>query len=567
MSGKAKASARSTGAEAFIAPGPEAACGGAALVPATPPFRPRAAQLEFERGVDRHRVVGFVCRRQYGKTTQAGRLALKKMMRFPGHTVVFGSVKLDLGREIVRTESAALQKAIGHFTAMAERAGTLLKVVDSRRGHAPAALDADAFAELYEATRLEFRLYHDRTTYSRTKVVALTPEAVGETGDLILDEVGRVRHFRDVWEAVRPIIASNPAFRCVITTTPPPEDTHYSFELLAPPSGTEFRTNPAGNWYRSEPGVHVLRVDAWDAAADDVPLYDDDTGERISPEESRARDPDKDGWDRNYGVRFVPGGSAALGLLQLDAARRRGVGHCLCAVVQHEGEFAEALSFLAGHLGAGAVGVGVDLATTERESSNPTAVTVLERREHAMMAVLTVVWKTADPALARDRLRRVIEAVNARPAGGPVRRVCVDATNERYFAAGLQNDLGHLAPVELVVGSESAAPSGGEPVSMKALLGNRLVAAFDDGVIAVAPERYLHADMRLVRRDRGSFTAQVGPAGEHGDTFDSHKLALHALVSDGDSLTREQLAGIRTGANRWRPAGLHFHPSPAHSSL
>lgn len=559
MSGKSKASAGKRDAATALAPASSASGGRASGAPA--PFKPRTAQRELARGIGHHRVVGFVCRRQYGKTTQAGRLALKKMMRKPGHTVVFGSVKLDLGREIVRTESAALQKAIGHFAAHAERTGTLLKIIDSRGGKAADGLDADAFAELYEATRLEFRLYHDRTTFSRTKVVALTPEAVGETGDLILDEVGRVRNFRDVWEAVRPIIASNPAFRCLITTTPPPDDTHYSFELLAPPAGTEFRTNPAGNWYRSEPGVHVLRVDAWDAAADSVPLYDDDTGELITPEESRARDPDKDAWDRNYGVRFVPGGSAAVGLLQLDAARRRGIGRCLCAVVQHESEFAAALSFLAEHLGSGAVGVGVDLATTERESSNPTAVTVLERDGQGFAGVLTVVWKTNDPACARERLRRVIETVNSRPAGGRVRCVCVDATNERYFATGLQHDLAHLAPVELVIGSESAGHPDGEPISKKALLGNRLVAAFDDGTISVAPERYLHTDLRLVRRDRGSFTAAVGTAGEHGDTFDSHKLALHALLSDGDALTGEQLAGVRTAPLRWRPSYLHFAPS------
>jgi len=67
------------------------------------PRKPRAGQIEFERGVDLHRVTGLVARRQYGKTTIAARIALKKMMRIPGHTVVFGSVKLDLGREIVTT--------------------------------------------------------------------------------------------------------------------------------------------------------------------------------------------------------------------------------------------------------------------------------------------------------------------------------------------------------------------------------------------------------------------------------------------------------------------------------
>ena len=48
-----------------------------------PPFMARAGQREFMRGVDAHRICGFLCRRQYGKTTAAGILALKKMMRTP----------------------------------------------------------------------------------------------------------------------------------------------------------------------------------------------------------------------------------------------------------------------------------------------------------------------------------------------------------------------------------------------------------------------------------------------------------------------------------------------------
>ena len=153
----------------------------------------RAGQAEFERGVDRYRVCGFVARRQYGKTSLVGRIALKKMMRTPGHTVVFGSVKLDLGREIVRKESEAIHRAIQEYQRgeMAEA----LRVVDGHTGKTlPPGISDDDFDELYEATRLEFRFYHSRTVYSRTKVVALTTDAVGETGDLVLDEVIAAEH-------------------------------------------------------------------------------------------------------------------------------------------------------------------------------------------------------------------------------------------------------------------------------------------------------------------------------------------------------------------------------------
>ena len=516
-------------------------------------MKPRAGQVEFERGVDEHRICAFLTRRQYGKTSNAARIALKKMMRRAGHTVIFGSVKLDLGREIVRKESEVIHRAL---QSAAERdMDGAIRLVDARTGKAAPVRDDD-FADLYEAQRLEFRLYHSRSVYSRTKVVALTPDAVGETGDLILDEVGRVKNFRSVWEAVKPIISSQPQFRCLLTTTPPPDDSHYSFELLAPPIGVEFPVCPRGNWYRSELGVWVLRVTAWDAAADGVPLYDDDTGQPITPEESRAKDPDKDAWDRNYGVKFVFGGAAACGLLQLDAAQRRGVGRCTCVVVENDRDVDTALGWLRTHLGPGGpIGIGVDLATTESESSNPTAITVMERSGVEMIGILTLVWKTKDPALAKERFRKVIQAVCEYRPGNPPRRMAVDATNERYFATELQRELAALVPVELVVGSETVELPGSEPITKKALLGNRYVAELDDNHLILAPERYLRDDHRLVKRDRGSFDTDTGPGGEHGDTFDSHKLALHALTSTAGAI--DSMEGIHVPEPAFRaPAYL-----------
>jgi hypothetical protein len=508
-------------------------------------FKERAGQLEFGRGVERHRISGFLCRRQYGKTSKAARIALKKMMEQPGHSVVFGSVKLDLAREIIRKESGALQTAVRMLMQQAEGARLQLQAVDVSDGKSVVGLDADAFADIYEHSRLELRLYHDRATYSRTKVVALTPDAVGETGDLILDEVGRVKNFREVWEAVSPIIASNPEFRCILTTTPPPDDSHYSFELLAPPIGTELPVNPRGNWYRSDLGVWVLRVDAWDAYADGVPLYDDDTGAPISPDESRAAAADKDAWDRNYGVRFVLGGSAAVGLLQLDAAQRRGIGKCACILVDEDIDFDRALAHLRNQLGTGPVGIGVDVATTEKQASNPTSVTIMERRGAEFIAPLTVVWKTRDPALAKFRFRQLIETVNRRPEGGRARRLAIDASNEVYFATEVQQEFAGLVQVELVKNGTTIEQPGQEPITMKAELGNQLVAVFDDNQLTTAPERYLKNDMRLVKRDRGSFNAELGPNGEHGDTFDSHKLGLHALTSTAGGM--ESTAGIKLG--------------------
>lgn len=517
----------------------------------------RAGQREFERGIEEHRIAGFLTRRQYGKTTEAARIALKKMMRQPGHTIVFGSVKLDLGREIVRKEAEQIQRA---FLGRQKNKEDLLRVVDAGaagKTDKPLILKPDDFAELYEAQRLEFRLYHSRSVYSRTKVVALTPEAVGETGDLILDEVGRVRKFRDVWEAVKPIIASNPQFRCILTTTPPPDDTHYSFELLAPPIDWEPEINPAGNWYRSDLGVHVLRVTAWDAYADGIPLYDDDTGKAQSPGESREADHDKDAWDRNYGVKFVIGGTAACGLLLLDTAQRRGVGECIFARVEDDGNnFEDALGRLAKLLGTGRVGVGWDLATTTKTASNPSAVAVVEQGASGLVARGIFVWKTADPAVALERVRMILDAVKAREEGGRARRLGIDATNERYFAADARKEFQAEVPVELVVGSERVEKAGREPMSTKQFLGCLLVGELEDNHLTLPADRYVREDFRLVKRDRGTFVCEPDAQGRHGDTFDATKIAIHMISGTHGLETMDGVSIGHTQPNRaWVPRG------------
>jgi hypothetical protein len=501
-------------------------------------FKARAGQRAFMRDTDEHRICGFVTRRQYGKTTFAGDLSLRNMIRTPGHTVVFGSVKLDLGREIVRKEAASVQNSFAHIANVATDAKLKLELFDAEKAKRVPTLSADDFAELYEAQRLEFRLYHSASVYSRTKVVALTPEAVGETGDLILDEVGRVKQFRAVWEAVKPIIASNPQFRCVLTTTPPPDDSHYSFELLSPPVGAVFEPRPEGHLYRSDLGVWIRRVTAFDAHADGVNLYDDDTGAVISPEESRRREYDKEAWDRNYGCIFVIGGTSACGLLQLNTAQQRGIGQCQFFNVTDDLEFATALRWLTEHLGPGAVGIGADLATTTKATSNPSSVAIVERSGAEFIVRAVINWKTADPAVATERYRQIVGAVSNRAVGGPARRFCLDATSERFFAQALRRDLAALIPVELVIASETIErPGEPEPITMKQYLGGLLVGELDDNHLWLPPERFLREDWRLVKKEKGAFVCEPDVDGKHGDTFDATKLAIQALVQNFGGLT------------------------------
>jgi hypothetical protein len=514
-------------------------------------FRVRSGQREFERGVELHRVAGLLARRQFGKTTIAARIALKKMMKHAGHTVVFGSIKLDLGREIVRKEADSLQRAFGLMAQQAEDAKAKLDAVANDTGKIVSAVSADDWADLYEHSRLEMRLYHSRSVYSRTKVVALTPDAVGETGDLILDEVGRVPKFQDVLEAVMPIIASNPDFRCIYTTTPPPDDTHPSFDLLAPPIDAALPVNPRGNWYRSELGVWVLRITAEDAYADGVVLYDDDTGKPISPAESRARSHDKDAWDRNYACKFVVGGSSAIGLLELDNAQRRGIGHCQLFQISEDSDFDQALVWLAAHIGAGPVGVGVDWATSQKAGSNPTSATVTEGDGENELQRAVLLWKSNNPDVQCERLRRIVQVINTRARGGHVRRVGQDATGNQLFCKVVAKALAGLCPVENIVMSETVDLPGYEtPVSKKTYYGDLYVAKFNDNRVIAPPERYYREDHRLPKKINGLYVCEPQADGKHGDTFDSGKIASAMLKSTSGAISAESVKNIRVGGSR-----------------
>lgn len=528
----------------------------------------RAGQRNFFQGAKVKRVAAFKARRQYGKTTTFGKIAIYKMMKLRNHTVIFGSAKLSLATEIVRKQEQTfddfgsrrdLQREAALFQNLAEgskeeikQAGQLLTVADAASGSEPDQLTADDFAELFEAKRLEFRIYHDKTSYSRTKVIALNPSAVGETGDLMADEIARIKNWREVFEAVEPIISSDPSFRLLLSTTPAPDDTHLAFEMLMQPPGLDLPVRPEGNWFRSEYGIEVLRLTAYDAEADGVKLFDTNTGKPITTVEHRLQAKDVEAWDRNYGAIDVVGGTGAIGLVEMNAAQLRGEGKGLHVDVKSGDDLERAIAWLQAKLGIGPAGCGWDLATTTNETSNPSSFTVMERFGNAWIEVLVCTWKTDSDLVQEARARAIIETINGRPAGGRCRGLAIDATNERMFAKRMSRELGKLCTVRLVVGSESWPIEGPEgPLNYKTKLGGDYMQLFKDGQIDVPPSAYLKEDHRLVKREKGLFICNPAPDGKHGDTFDSGKLAYHTFDNSVGTVTEETITQIKLGA----PAG------------
>lgn len=288
------------------------------------PFRPYQERV-FRNALG---ILFWIWRRQCGKSYGLGLTGLDWMMETPGITVVFMSAALRLGMENIRKEAEVWRDVTAKMRAATDQGG-MFKITTNADDDDGNLLDIDAVADLFEHQKLESRVYFDNAVYSRSVVIAPNPDtAVGFTGHLILDEVGRMPNFKEIMEAAAPFVDSNPNFLIRGATTPPPDDAHYSYDLLAP-RDENFSVSATGNFYRSLGNLVVHRLDAYDAAAAGIPLYDRESRKPITPELARSNALDKTAWDRNYGCKFVKGGSAAISRTDLQHAQLAGKGKCV----------------------------------------------------------------------------------------------------------------------------------------------------------------------------------------------------------------------------------------------
>lgn len=176
------------------------------------------------------------------------------------------------------------------------------------------------------------------------------------------------------------------------------------------------------------------------------------------------------------------------------------------------------------------IGFGLDLATTTGEKSNPSGFAVTQEVGLMRMVRLVVRFKTDDPDVTTGLIELVHTGLRGR--GLNARRLCIDATNERFFAVQLKRKLTGKLPVELIISSEKTTYLG-EEMLWKVYLGNLLINTADDGYLGIPPLDWLKNDLRQVVRDRGTFTAEVTDDGGHADCFDGIKLSLHALKAKG----------------------------------
>lgn len=489
--------------------------------------------------------------RQCRKSTTLGSIGFREMLEYPGRRVIAASASLLVGSEIVsKTISASEQAALAAREAAAMQAamlngasesdGVQVVAADSKTGQTYDALSPDAFTELYKTARLEMRMYHSKTLYSRLQVIAPNPAtARGWTGTVLQVESGFVPQFAELQEAVSPIIDADKDFRMIYASNLPRDDRHPFFEMTLPPVDAQFPASPKGHFYRGPSGILIHRVSLGDAYAAGHVLYDSNKGLPLTLEEHFARAVDKGAWRRNYGLIHEFGGTAAIDFLALDSSQRRGIGECLLAYIDKDEDFYRALEHLEKHIGSGETGIGVDVATTTGETSNPTSCAVTVRRGLHLSQVVNFVWKERKPQIARERFGKILDVIKARKDGGRARRFVIDASNERYFAEETADILRNEVPVELVMGGASVQPPGYEqPINYKTWLGDMYSAQVNDNRYSLPPEAYLKKDHRMVVKDRGAYSCTPSADGMHGDTFDGGKYAQYAIMGAGQSFAQ-----------------------------
>lgn len=500
------------------------------------------------------RLWALLWERQAGKSTTFADFGLYEMLRFKNRTVIYGSASLLLAQEItlkqsiranmtaqeiVQSDAKILQGFAAGAQAQAGKEFQFLMVNAETDKVLPKISEAD-FTELFSQQKLEFRVYHDRTTYSRTKVIAPNiATARSWSGTVLLDEIAFIHNLRELITALLPIISTSKDYKLILSTTPPEfNDTHYSFELLAPAPGTEFKPNAAGNWYESETGIRVHRADAFDTNLAGKKIYDLKTGAEISPEEAFRKAPNKDGHKIAHFLAWMIGGAAACDALKLRTAQERGGENCKNFQIDTHKDYLDALNWIEQHIDPNAkVGLGFDVATTVKGISNPSVLSLVEEHGPEWLVRARLVWKTKDPAIANERLDGVIDLVARRPGGRAI-ALAQDATNEKYYAEDNRKRLRRKLPVILVVASESVDKPGlDKPTNWKEYSGDRLVEKLDDNNLTLPGDTYTREDYRLVMKDRGKFVCEPNERGMHGDTFDGDKLGGVALTEHRSSRT------------------------------
>lgn len=476
--------------------------------------------------------------RQGGKTTTLAEQSLLEMAEYEGRLITFATASLNLGTEMPEKEAQVWKQFLHDMQSWAEQRGKQL--VAGERRHVndadswralPEDIDVSALADVLEHNKFEVRLRHSNTISSRLKVIAASVRtARGLTGSVKIDEAPFVEDLKTLMAEMEPIFSTDPTFSYLMAGTPPPDYADWSYELFTEENGQEeWEPNAEGNWFKNRAGIYVHRVTVDDAALAGRKNYHPDTGDEITPDEAREASPDKEGWDRSNRLVRPKVGTSAVSPVKLEAAQKRGREKAVAvewAVDDHDPLDFDLPAGLLAHC-KGKVTLGMDLGTTTKNKSNPTALGVVTPDGDGYHVPALAWWKTNDPRVTKGRVKAVVSALKR--AGIEVLGLGIDGTSETFFAKELAAELSGLCEVTIYIGGanvEGQKDVDGYNVNVKAHKGNRLSNLAESDKLSLPGGRYVYEDFMLVKKRGGTFDAAIGSQGQHGDTFDAIALGI-----------------------------------------
>jgi len=453
-------------------------------------------------------------RRQSGKTYGEAASAININMEKAWNDVIYVSASLRIGGELITKEVRVWSDAMDK----------LRLAIDSSKMMVESTFDGlnfDDCCEIFEAGKYQVKILHSRTSYSRTVIIAPNPATARSwTGTVKVDEADFIDDFEELYEGVEPIMSSDPTFRLHMATTLGKNDNSFVYRNCRMPEGFDPSiVNPKGKWYTSTSGIKCHMLNAWDANAAGLEMYDTNTGAVLTPEEHRAAALDRDAWDRNYGLIFKASGTAAVSRQSILAANSLCRTLFPCAAAE-DVEASQIEELLPKFTSQPVIGISIDLATTTNAKSNPSGLAIGEKIGRYTVPRLIARFHSNDPAVTRGILKASIRACPVRP-----KFIIIDATNERFFAIDLRRDLMRefQIPVFLYIASETIEITPGQSVTKKTYSGNLLANAIEDGTMPLPAAKWLEDDIRSVVKEKGLFSNVLDAAGNHGDCFDALK--------------------------------------------
>jgi phage FluMu gp28-like protein len=369
-----------------------------------------------------------------------------------------------------------------------------------------------------ENMRMEVRITVNKKV-GRIIVLAANPRtARGFSGDLILDEFAFHEDSAAIWDAVEPIISSNPDYMCRIASTG-----NGRFNMF-------YRMANEASPYT------ISRIRRSEAYKMGVKLYDPATRRELTPDEARAAALDKASYDQNYECAFNEESMALLTNALVSACEYQledGHGGIECHICSQDWS-RDALDFL--RACKGPIGIGLDVGRTQ----DITVITVGEKSGGIVFTRAILRIRSMRLPQQLERLRPLLETPNFGRLSGDATGLGLGLVEFAQEVCGA-----HRAEAVQFAGREKRTVRGVEQEDtalVTELMALDLLDVFEKRGIRIPCEMALRDGLRKPERittGSGVRIAATRDGAGHADEFWSMALMVRALKSNNTTFAYE----------------------------